>query len=224
LLLNILKCPAQPPHQKVERKSWKSLFRMIPSWELIGRGNKDLQPPTAVNSPPAVESIMLLSPAHAAEPAGGELLHLCCWRGSTVFRRPPWTRDELLNNEVGGPVLLLSAACKPRALCNPNELQGLISGSESSLPLKERPGIFVLTYAIGIEILSKWRITLSATTLEISICLPVCSSLTDKVKSQSLSYTQYFPFLREQYWVMDHYTHTHTHTHTHKILNWILEL
>lgn len=50
---------------------------------------------------------------------------------------------------------MLSAAWEPRALCNPNDLLGLVSAADSSLVLQECLGIFVLTHPIGIEILSE---------------------------------------------------------------------
>lgn len=68
---------------------------MIPSWELAGRGNKELQPPLAVSAPPAAASRMFSpSPDPGVEVCVGLLVQVC------GFQTPSLQQDESVSKPV----------------------------------------------------------------------------------------------------------------------------
>lgn len=83
--------------KKVWCKGWKSLFKMILSWELIGRGNKELRPPRAVSSSPAVASVIFLPMPHREAKSCWVRLSMCIQNLQT----PSLNQDEQVKPSGG---------------------------------------------------------------------------------------------------------------------------
>lgn len=188
-------------------KVWKSLFKTIPSWEFVGSRNKEyyrpgLQLPTCYG----YQSCCCL---HHEGRWRAPCVGLLVWVYS--LQKPSLHWDELVSNQTGGQALCAVSCLEAQSIALPQRSPEPSLSSDISLVLQECLGVLVLTHPIAIEIFSKWRIMLSAATLEFSTCPPVFTSLSSKVKLQSLSYAQCPPFVGEPHWVMDRYTYTPIH-------------